>query len=232
MKVSHIGFILGLIGLTAAAPTFANTVSLCDGTTGNLIQNCGFESDSFVDWNTTAASSGSDFNVSTVLPDSGSYDARFGATNGLADFIDQSFTTVAGDTYTVSFYVDTTANGGVYNGQFQADWNGSQILLITNPQAGKGSETDLVNGSPVTPTVDSAGYEVYTLTEMATGTSTDLKFGGFAGTSYYHLDDVAVTLNSDPPSPTPEPSSVSFVLTGLIGIGLAARGYQQKRTNS
>jgi|SRR5581483_9904541 len=225
MKVSHIGFILGLIGLTGAAPTFATTVSVCDGTAGNLIQNCGFESGGFLNWNSTGAASGSDFGVTTNIPNSGNDDARFGAVSGLPDFIDQSFSTVGGQSYTVSFYVDTAANAGVYAGQFQADWNGNQILLITNPAAGHGSETDSV--APIS--TDAAGYQLYSFTETATGSSTDLKFGGFAGTSFYHLDDVVVTPNT---SSVPEPSSVSFMLAGLIGIALAGRSYLRKRTNS
>ena len=220
MKVSHIGFILGLIGLTGAAPTFANTVSLCDGVSGNLIANCGFELGTFADWNTTDASSGTDYNVTANIINSGGYDARFGATNGVPDSIDQSFSTVAGTTYSVSFYVDTAANGGVNNGQFDAYWNGNQILQITN----KAGETDSVAYQ----SVDGAGYELYTFTETATGSSTDLKFSGFAGTSFYHLDDIVVT----DPVATPEPSSISFVLAGLIGIALAGRNYLQKRANS
>lgn len=227
MKVSHIGFILGLIGLTGAAPTFANTVSLCDGVSGNLVANCGFEAYNpsnpsvlFPSWTATQASSGSDFSSTTNVLNTGSYDARFGATDGLPDFIDQSLATTAGQTYTVSFYVDTAANGGVNNGQFQADWGGSQILLITN----KAGETDSVPYQ----SIDSAGYELYTFTETASSSSTDLKFGGFAGTSYYHLDDVVVTPNT---SSVPEPSSVSFLLAGLIGIALVGKNYLRKRTN-
>jgi hypothetical protein len=221
MKVSHIGLLFGLIGLGLAMPTFASTASVCDAVSGNLVNNCGFELGNFTDWTTTAASSGSAFNVTNITgatggPNSGSYDARFGATAGINDYIDQSFATTAGDYYTVSFYVSTNANGGVGTGQFVANWNGGNILTITNAtQTGTGPDT--------------AGYDLYSFIEQATSGTSDLEFGGNNKTSYYHLDDIVVTQNT---SAVPEPSSVSFAVAGLFGILLVGRRYMQKRANS
>jgi hypothetical protein len=211
MKISHIGILFGLIGLGGAMPIFA-TPSICGAVSGNLILNCGFETNDFTDWTATDAATGSALDVTLNIPNSGTHDARFGASGGENDLLDQSFATISGDSYTVSFYVDSSAASAT--GQFIADWNGGNILTLTG-----------ATGSGTGP--DTAGYEFYTFTESATSASTDLEFGGNTKAAYYHLDDVVVTQNA--PSAVPEPSSISFAVAGLFGILLMGRRYMEKR---
>jgi hypothetical protein len=217
MKISHIGLLFGIIGLGGAIPTFAATASVCDAVSGNLVQNCGFETGDFTDWTVTGTVS-SNFDVFTNFPDSGNDDARFGDTT--LDYIDQSFSTVAGDTYSVSFYVDATVPGNVVspNGQFVAEWDGTNILSMTG---------STYPGSCSGP--DSAGYDLCSFTETATSTSSDIKFGGATADAYYHLDDVIVTQNT---SAVPEPSSISFALAGLFGALVVGRRYMEKRSKA
>ena len=213
MKISHIGILFGLIGLGGAIPTFAAS-SICGAVSGNLILNCGFETGDFTDWTATDAATGSALDVTLNIPNSGTHDARFGASGGENDLLDQTFATTSGDTYTVSFYVDSGA-GVSGTGQFIANWNGGNILTLTG-----------ANGTGTGP--DTAGYEFYTFTESATSSTTDLQFGGNTKDSYYHLDDVVVTQNPIT-SAVPEPSSISFAVAGLFGVLLMGRRYMEKR---
>jgi len=213
MKISHIGLLFGLIGLGGAVPTFAS--SICDAVSGNLVSNCGFETGDFTSWTVTNAATDPDLEVTLNIPNSGTHDARFGAGGGENDLLDQSLATTSGDSYTVSFYVDSGADVSA-NGQFVANWNGANILTITG-----------ANGTGTGP--DTAGYEFYSFTETATSSSTDLEFGGNTKSSYYHLDDVVVTQNPTT-SAVPEPSSISFAVAGLFGILLMGRRYMEKRS--
>ncbi len=217
MKISHIGLLLGLIGLGGAIPTFANTASICSAVADNLINNCGFGTGDFTDWTVTGTVS-SNFDVTTNVPNSGYDDARFGDTT--LDYIEQSFSTVAGDTYSVSFYVDATVPGNIVseNGEFVAEWDGTNILTMTG---------STYPGSCSGP--DSAGYDLCSFTETATSTSSNITFGGETADAYYHLDDVIVTQNT---SAVPEPSSISFALAGLFGILVAGRRYMEKRSKA
>lgn len=211
MKISHIGILFGLIGVGGAMPTFASS-SICDVASGNLILNCGFETGDFTDWTVTNAATSPELDVTLNIPNSGTHDARFGAAGGENDLLDQTFATISGDSYTVSFYVDSEAASAT--GQFIANWDGGNILTLTG-----------ANGTGTGP--DTAGYEFYTFTETATSTSTDLQFGGNTKQNFYHLDDVVVTQNAT--SAVPEPSSISFVVAGLFGILLMGRRYMEKR---
>ncbi len=130
MKISHIGILFGLIGLGGAIPTFASSSSICDAVSSDLILNCGFETGDFTDWTVTDAATSTDLENTLNIPNSGTHDARFGAGGGENDLLDQTFATTSGDSYTVSFYVDSGA-GVSANGQFIADWNGGNILTIT-----------------------------------------------------------------------------------------------------
>jgi len=218
MKVSHIALLFGLIGLSGALPTFANTASICDGVSGNLVGNCGFEMDNFTDWTVTDASAGSALDVSTVAPDSGTYNARFGASSSQNDYIDQLITTSSSSSYNISFYINSSLVGS--SGQFVANWGTTNLLTITGSTNSNGNCT----------AATTANYEVCTFTENGgPGVTTDLDFGGNNKLNSYHLDDVSVVKNT---SAVPEPSSVSFAVAGLFGILVVGRRYMQKRSNS
>jgi hypothetical protein len=211
MRLRQLIILFGIIGLFCAMPSFASP-SLCDAVTGNLVMNCGFETGDFTDW-TPTGTVGPNFEVNSNLPNSGGDDARFGDVT--FDYIDQTFATTMNDIYNVSFYVNTSANGGVSSsGQFVANWNGTNFLTIPGPNTGS------LNGQ---------GYEYYSFAIKATSSNTDLQFGAFTADSYYHLDDVVVTVAG---SPVPEPASTSFAVAGLFGILLIGRRYAKARSAS
>jgi len=160
------------------------------------VQNCGFETGDLTGWVVTPAASGSDYYVNSYDVNSGSYSLAFGAVAGLNDYIDQSLTTIAGQSYNISFYVDSSQD--VAPGQFVANWDGANILTITD---GSGS-----------------GYELYSFMEVASTNNTDLQFGGNSPPSWYYLDEVVVTPTIT--SGVPEPSAAWFILPGLAGIWL------------
>jgi hypothetical protein len=211
MRLRQLIILIGIIGLFCVVPSFASP-SLCDAVSGNLVMNCGFELGDFTDW-TPTGTVGPNFEVTTNLTNSGGDDARFGDVT--FDYIDQTFATTLNDVYNVSFYVNTSANGGVSSsGQFVANWNGTNFLTIPGPNTGS------LNGQ---------GYEYYSFKIKATSSNTDLQFGAFTEDSYYHLDDVVVTAAG---SAVPEPASTSFALAGLIGILLIGRRYVKTRSAS
>lgn len=170
----------------------------------NLINNPGFETGNFSSWTVTNAPSGS---LLTVIPTmagpmgtggSGNFIARFGATNMQDDQLSQTFATLAGQTYTVSWFVrfaDTTSPPD--NNHFRVTFGGNQL------------------GPNLSGVIPSFGTFTFN-NVMATSNSTTLSFFGFGRAGIY-LDDVSVTLN-----PVPETGSTILLLGGacaaLFGI--------------
>jgi hypothetical protein len=190
--------LLSVSGLILPSALLAGSTS-CNSITGigGLVANCGFETGEFTSWTTIPAASGSDFEVDFLNPHSGIYSARFGATAGLNDYIFQNLATTAGDTYDVNFWVDGSEGA---NGQFVANWNGSNILTLTGPIAG--------------------GYTDYNFLVSATSSITQLEFGGNTLFHFYYLDDISAV-----PTATPEPSSILLLGTSF----LAAAGIMKRK---
>ncbi len=171
MKVFRVGLLAGILGFLCALPDFAAAnQSICDAVPGNLVANCGFETGDFTDWTITAAA-GSDFDTIEYHPNSGIYGVRFGALDGVNDYLDQSLATTPGHSYQVSFYVDASRQNT--SGSFVASWNGTNILKISGATGG--------------------GYSLYSFVLPATSNNTDLQFGGNSVPAFYYLDDVVVT---------------------------------------
>jgi hypothetical protein len=184
----------GLLFACSPSVLLAST-SQCDSVSGQLVQNCGFETGTFSSWTTLPAASGSFFVVSGFDPHSGLEAADFGAFRGANDYIEQSLATIPGATYTFSFWLD--ASQGVTTGEFQAFWNGTQVF-------------DQVGGLP-------GGYIEHTFSEIATGSSTEIELGGNVSIGQdYVLDDVSVPSVSA--TKMPEPSSLLLLSTGLLGL--------------
>ena len=193
--------------MVCAMPSFAS--SLCDSVPGNLVTNCGFETGDLTGWTPTFAASGSLVGVDNADVNSGTFDAFFGSTGGLDDFIDQSVTTIAGDLYNISFFVDASLVGSTPD-EFEANWDGTNLLTIPGAIGG--------------------GYQSYSFTAAASTTSTDLQFGGNSPPSFYYLDDVVVT--DVTAAAAPEPASIAFAVVGLFGTWLLKRRYSKKPVQS
>jgi len=170
--------------------------SICDGISGNLVANCGFETGTFADW--TLGSNTSYFGVSGEYAHSGNYGAYLGAV--VASFsggnqLSQALTTTAGDDYTLTYWLENI--GGPENG-FEALWNGSVI-----------ASSEFTNAAPFQ-------WTEYTFSGLAaTGSSTTLQFNAYQLPSYFGLDDISVVQST---SAIPEPSSLLLLGTGLLGI--------------
>jgi len=95
-----------------------------------------------------------------------------------------------GVNYNFSFWVSAADA----NGQFEAFWDGTQMLDLT----GAG------NNAP--------NYWHFMFHETATSASTVIEFAGNTPPGYYYLDDVSVAV------PTPEPSGMALLVPGLIGV--------------
>ena len=198
-------FAFAIAALLAVGTGSANaTPSLCNAVAGNLLQNCGFESGDFAHWNPKAASSGSDFFVSTG-GNSGSFGAFFGDTAQQFDSLFQGgIPTTPGHTYDLTYY-------------FQSDGN--------TPSAGYVGYFDttfhvLGSGSAFPP----FSWTLLDFTFVATTPNTGIGFGAYDGPGFLGIDDVVLR----DVTPVPEP----FTL-GVFGAGLAgAFAMRRRKRNS
>ena len=181
-----------------AMPVLADSLSICDGVSGNLVSNCGFENGAFTDWTLTNPD-GADVNTLVEADsfnppggNSGLFYALLG--DNLADptTISQTFSDATGSTLTFSFYLATDG----YSGEiFQAEFDGTVLFTL--------------------PSGPAQGYTLYSYTETGTGSDTisfveqDVNPTGNMG-----LDDVSVV----DPLPTPEPSSLVFLAGAFAAI--------------
>jgi hypothetical protein len=154
------------------APAFEQVApddpSLCDGTAGNLVMNCGFETHLFPPW----VQSG-DLSFTTIemfAAHSGNWGLYTGPVNDLG-FITQNVTTVTGHMYVMHIWLSNL--GGTPN-RIQVSWGGTVIA----------------DGSNLPP----SPYTDYCFPNLpATGTSTPLRFGFIQVPSFWDFDDVIVT---------------------------------------
>lgn len=178
----------------SAVPLSAKAApSLCDSVSGNLIQNCGFETGDFTDWAVTGNHTfvASNFDEG---PNSGNDFAALGEVGLPLSTLSQTVSDTAGASYTLSYWF--ASDGGEPN-YFEADWNGSTIA-----------------GS-VENAVPAFGYEEFSFTVVGTGSDT-LTFLSRNDPSYQALDDVSLAT-------VPEPVTASLFGAGLLGLGLARR---------
>jgi hypothetical protein len=169
----------------------------------NAILDGGFESGDFADWVVSPPGSGS-LLFEGGGGHTGSFAAWFGAVGSIADTMSQTFTTVPGESYLFSFWIDHAVPDS--SNVFTALWDGLPIVSLVN--AGQ------------------FGYTEYTLVETATGTSTTIDFSGRDRLSFFRLDDISVT-----PAESPEPATAVLFGTGVIGLSLWMR-YRFPRTRA
>lgn len=115
----------------------------------------------------------------------------------------QDLPTVVGQSYALSFWLETTGTPASGTAQFRA--------LFGNTVA---ADFPSLTGSSI--------YTQYfnTLSLIASSTTTRLEFLGRNAVSYVQIDDISVTANASPPPITtaPEPTSVALMGSGLFGI--------------
>jgi len=195
---------LGLVGLAQGKTIVPSVIgadipSICDAIPGNLVKNCGFETESFTGWTETPATSGSDLTVQNDAH-SGNFAAFFGALTP-EDTISQSIPTIAGDAYSVSFFL-MNQEGTPIGNQFNAMFGSTNLLSLTDSGA--------------------FGFTEFTDTVVATGSSTTLSFAAFQVPAHFILDDVSV-LPVTPVTAVPEPASLVLLGSALLVFGVTRR---------
>jgi len=154
--------------------------------TGNLVQNPGFETGTFSGW-TVASPYGGPYMVGSGLALVSNFAADWGESSP-GDTISQTVPTIAGQTYQFSFWLNTLkANGGA---NFTATWGGIPVLQFR--PAG------------------TFGWSNYFYTVTATGPTT-ISFTGDDAPGGFQMDDVVVQPTPNPATvmPIPAPNWVS-----------------------
>ena len=175
--------------------TFSVTVSNAYGlvsSTGavlfvNVLQSGGFESGNFSGW--TLSGNADDIYLSAASPydHSGGFGLEAGPVGSLG-YLSQTFPTIAGTTYLLSFWFDS--QGGTPN-EFLVSWNGNTLLNQTN--------------------IPAIGWTNIQFTVSATGSNTVLEFGFRNDPGYFGLDDISV---SEISAPSVRLSSAGFSTNG------------------
>jgi hypothetical protein len=147
----------------------------------------------------------------SLTPHSGTYfldltgqsDAAFGG-------ISQSVATVAGDTYSLSFYLGTST---------LADYGSTAGITVSASDATlKSSNVFVVTGT------SAHQWDLETLSFIAGAASTTITLDGTTGTHYIGLDDVSIS--GGIAGAVPEPSTWAMMILGFCGIGFMA--YRKK----
>src|SRR5215472_4062727 len=182
-----------LLTLAAAAALSCVTPAFAD-----FVSNGGFETGDFTDWtqfgNTGFTGVQGDF--AGVPPHSGNFQAFFGSVDSTGGIF-QDLTTVAGQTYNLTFWL---YNFGGAPSSFSMSWNGAVISSMVNPPA--------------------FGYTEFSFSGLlATGTSTQLAFTFQQNPSYFLLDDVSVVRGTVPDGG----NTLSLLGLAMVGICLIRR---------
>ncbi len=195
LLLAPLAAVVSLLSLTAQANIVTN---------GNFLGST--SCDSAPGWTFTAAASGSDFCYDTTARSgagllsgyAGDY-ANFGAVNyPLDDEISQALSTVAGDTYAISFWLSNNSGPNNFFGWF----GGTEFLSL--------------NDSPT------FGWTEYTESAVATSSSTTLAFYGSNDPSWYSLAEVSVVETSAVVA-VPEPGTLALFGAALFGATLWLR---------
>jgi hypothetical protein len=193
---------LALTALLAVVPARAGTASICDAEPGNIVLNCGFETGDLTDW---TVSGNNTWNFITSDSHSGNFAWEAGP-NPPEVYISQTLDTVAGQSYTLSFWLEVSATPA---NQFEAWWNSTQSGTPV---------LDLIN-APVAP------YTEYQFTVTASSSSTNLEFGTYNSPGHFLLDDISVVPLTGPEIPEPE----SLGLAVLGSLVLFSRAFRSAR---
>lgn len=180
---------IGAISLLTAAPACGQ--SLCNMIVGNLVQNCGFETGSFMEWTQGGNLGFEEITNSPFFVNSGMHAAFLGpiGSNGT---LTQTITDAPG-TVSLDFWL---ANFGSPADDFSVKWDG-----VTIPTA----STPVTNAQPFPFT------EQGPITLTSTGSDT-LEFIFRQDPSFWGLDDISVVQVA-----TPEPAAI-LLLVPVLGL--------------
>jgi len=165
------------------------------GTASASLVNGGFETGDFTGWSVDSVNNWA-MVINSGTQYAGNYEAQLGTYGTVGTLSHDAFATVAGQQYTVSFWLkneDVSANN-----VFQALWNGQAQNL-----------------SPVLNANLASAYTLYQFTTTAAGTSSTIAFNFQNDPSVFGLDNVDVT---EAASPTPIPAAFWLLGSGLAGL--------------
>jgi hypothetical protein len=182
---------------------------------GGDTMNLGVGSTKMRDWTVIGTTSGAGLawigptNPYGLTAEKGSYFLDLTEENRSGPYggVEQTFATVAGDRYKVTFWLGSSAQWGVQDGLTASAAGASKTFASTN----NGSQNNLWQ------------HEVFDFT--ATGASTTLSLLGASGVNYTGLDNVSVTLvtaaAADAAPSVPELSTWAMLLSGFAGLWFA-----------
>lgn len=180
----------------------------CNGT----IPNAGAECATVTDW-----SVGGDAGEDTANPNSGTVDAFLGTGT-----LSQNLTTVAGATYSISFYLAADANTLSSAADYFLGIGGNDATVDTTFGADDLGTIDAVNDYFLSG-ASAAEYLQWSFTDTAAGASTALTFTGSDPDGTWYIDDVDVECTANcGVAPVPEPPTTMILLAALvIGLGFS-----------
>ena len=197
------GLALATVG-PACLPAHADT---------NLVTNPGFETGDLTGYALNAP--GGHVAVGTGVGRSGN-DALGIGNNPPDATLSQDLPTIAGDSYTISYYLLSPDVSGFPAGtvadHFRSTFGATTLFDENNLPA----LTTPVGATYSYPAL----FQLYTFTATAQGSTTPLQFSAFNEPSFFILDDISVTRSVAPA--VPESSPFALLALGLLPLGLIA----------
>ncbi len=170
-------------------------------TYADVVNNGGFEIGGFSGWTQSGAADA--VSVANDHPHTGTHYAAFGSETEA--YLEQSLTTVAGQAYSLDFWLASgQQNGSTAGSYFKAEAGGVTLFEIDSRGV---FDPNFPNAFP---------YTAFSGLFTATAASTTLKFTLQHETDYFFLDDISVTA-------VPLPAAFWLFVSGIGGISVIGR---------